>query len=190
MNTGFEQDLRFVREAIEHSRRSVVVDALPIMIWAVITLIGIALTYLAPVLDSPWLWVGLIGLAWVATGWRVLGVRRRSAAIVLIERILATAWFALLTAMTVIGMAGVFSQALPPVVIPPVFAALFGIGFAVSSISLDRSWLLGVACAWWLGAILLFLLPPATRLAAYGVLIALLLLLPALIVHRRKFHSG
>lgn len=178
-----EQDLAFVREVVENSRRALRVDALPLVVWAALTLCGVILVYLFESLDSIWLWLGLIGLAWAFTGWRI--VQTSTQAKLFSQRALACLWFGLLTAMTLIGFVGAFSGQLPTTTITPIVAALFGVGYLASAALMDRRWLAGMAIVWWLGAAALFFLPAHLRLAGFGLMMGLLLLAPALVLHRR-----
>lgn len=178
-----EQDLAFVREVVESSRRALRVDALPLVVWAALSLCGVILVYLFDSLDSIWLWLALIGLAWAFTGWRV--VQTSTQATLFSQRALASLWFGLLSAMTLIGFVGAFSGQLPTATITPIVASLFGVGYLVSAALMDRRWLAGLAVAWWLGSTVLFFMPTELRLAIFGLMIGLLLLAPALVLHRR-----
>jgi hypothetical protein len=172
-----EQDLAFVRSVVEDSRKALQVDAWPLLFWGLLSLAGVILTYLWPPLDSIWLWVLLIGLAWILTGWRAL--RYRSGAVgSLAGRALASLWFGLLTSMTLIGFVGGFSETLPPAILPPIVAAVFGAGYLATAALLDRRVVAVLAFAWWAGAVGLFLTPGPIRLAIFGGLLLVLLVLP------------
>lgn len=180
-----KDDLAFVRDVVLGSRRALHVDVMPLFWWGVLSLVGVVLAYTWPRMDSVWLWVVLVGLAWLLTGARVLAVRRAGNAALFAQRALATLWFSLLTAMTVIGFAGAFSGALPTNAITPVMAGVFGAGYLASSALLAARGLMLLALAWWLGALVLFLMPAPGRLAVFGLLLLFLLLLPVLWFRRR-----
>lgn len=178
-------DLAFVRAAVLSSRRALHVDVMPLFWWGVLTLLGVVVAYVWPPLDTVWLWVVLIALAWLLTGVRVLVARRASDTVLFAQRALATLWFSLLTAMTLIGFAGAFSGALPTTAITPLMASVFGAGYLASSALLAGRGLVLLALAWWLGALVLFLVPAPMRLAVFGLLMLLLLLLPVVWFGRR-----
>jgi hypothetical protein len=180
--TDPQDDIAYLRRMIDNARRALVVDTLPLLIWCGLTLAGVLAVYLMPALDSIWLWLTIIGIAWVLTGARA--VSRKDPAVSLSHRTLARLWFGLFTAMTLIGFVGVFTDSLPPTAITPIVAALFGVGCLVSATLLDRASLIGLAVAWWTGAAALFLLPPPWRLAVFGGLILLLLAIPVLRVRQ------
>ncbi|MCC5866272.1 MAG: hypothetical protein JJU31_14205 [Wenzhouxiangella sp.] len=177
-------DLAYIRNIVEQSRRAARVDALPLAIWGALTAAGVLVTLLVPALDSVWLWVFLIGLAWAYSAARTLKRRGRRGSILFAQRILTTLWLSTLAAMTVVGFAGVFSQVLPPQAIPPVFAGMFGVGLLTSAVLMDKRWIAACGMGWWLGAVVLFLIAAEWRLGVYGVLIVALLIAPSLVIHR------
>jgi hypothetical protein len=128
------------------------------------------------------LWAVLIAMAWLYTGWRMS--RSRGEARLFAQRALATTWFAVLTSMTLIGFVGTFSGALPTQAIPPLFASFFGLAYLASSVLTGRQALVGLAIAWWIGAAILFFVPPSLRLIVFGGLLLALLMVPALALHR------
>ncbi len=178
------QDLAYIRNIIDKSRRAARVDALPLAIWGILTVAGVATTLLVPALDSVWLWVFLIGLAWTYSAIRALQRRGNRDPRLFAQRILTTLWVSILAAMTVIGFAGVFSQILHPQAIPPVFAGMFGVGCLTSAALMDKRWLAACGIGWWLGAVAMFLVTIEWRLGLYGALILAFLIIPALAIHR------
>lgn len=175
--TDPREDIAYLRRMVDNARRALVVDTVPLLIWCGLTLAGVLAVYLLPTLDSIWLWVTIIGIAWLLTGARAMS--RQDSAVSLSHRVLARLWFGLFTAMTLIGFVGVFSGGLPGVAITPIVAALFGVGCLVSATLLDRPTLIGLALSWWVGAAMLFLAPAPWRLAVFGGLILVLLAIPA-----------
>ncbi len=183
------QDLAYIRHIIDKSRRAARIDALPLAVWGGLTIVGVIATLLVPRVDSVWLWVGLIAVAWVYTGVRAFSQRRKADSVVFAQRILSTLWVSLLAAMTVIGFAGAFSGVLPPQAIPAVFGGMFGVGCLTSAVLVEKRWLAVCALGWWLGAMTLFILPSEWRLAGYGVLMLVFLIAPALAIHRGSSDS-
>lgn len=183
------QDLAYIRHIIDKSRRAARVDALPLAVWGGLTIAGVAATLLVPQMDSIWLWVMLIAMAWIYTGMRSLNQRRKVTSVVFAQRILSTLWVSLLAAMTVVGFAGAFSTVLPTQAIPAVFAGMFGVGCLTSAVLMEKRWLAFCALGWWLGAVTLFILPAEWRLTGYGVLMLAFLIAPALAIHRGSSDS-
>jgi hypothetical protein len=59
------EELSFIRSVIEDSRRAVVVDATPFLVWGGLVVVGAALEYLLPrSFDAVWSWMVLMGLGW------------------------------------------------------------------------------------------------------------------------------
>lgn len=178
----FREDLAYVRRIVEDSRAAMRIDMLPLLVWGGLTVIGVTLAYAFDSVDSPWLWAVLVGVAWLYTARRAS--RGRSEARLFAHRVLGTTWFAVLTSMTLIGFVGAFSGVLPTQAITPVLASLFGVGYLASAILIDRRALAWLAASWWVGSVVLFFLPGALRLLVFGLLVAALLMVPALLMHR------
>jgi hypothetical protein len=184
--SNVSEDLAYVRRIIEDAQSALAADAAPLLAWGILSLIGVLLVYLVPPLDSIWLWVGLIGVAWLYTGARAFRRGRTAEATAFSQRILARLWFGVFTAMTIIGFVGGFTASLAPTVITPVFAALFGVGSLMSAALLGARHLDFLAVGWWIGSIVLFVVTPPWRLAFFGLLLAVLLILPTWLVHRMR----
>ena len=179
-----EQDLAFVRTVVENSRRALRADARPLLAWGTLTVVGVVLVYLFEALDNVWFWIVIIGIAWAYTGWRSRQSQLARPATLFAQRALATLWFAVLTAMSITGFVGVLTGALPSAAVPPVIAAYFGAGCLASAPLMAQRWPVLLGCAWWLAAVVLFLVAQPYRLAAFGVAVMLLLVVPTLRLRR------
>lgn len=174
-----QDDLRFLRSMIDSSRRAARVDTMPLLVWGMLTVIGVIAVYLLPALDSAWFWLGVIGLAWAYSLYRHLQIRRQSGVVLFSHRALYVLWLALLTAMTLIGFVGYASGRLPGAAITPVFSILFGVGYLAASVLMERRGLVFLALAWWGVGLGLFFTPPALLLAVFGAAILALVVVPA-----------
>lgn len=181
-----QDDLAFLRAVVENSRRAMWVDVAPLLAWGLLTVGGVVISYLAPAFDSVWLWLVLIGLAWVFTGWRVLRLRGAGTPAGFAQQAVATLWFALFTTLTLIGFVGFFSGSLPGAAITPVAAGMFGIGYLTSGALMRYRWLYWLGTAWWTAAFALFLAPPGVRLALFGAAVLFLLVLPTSLLLRQS----
>ncbi|HUO82491.1 MAG TPA: hypothetical protein VM616_06495, partial [Gammaproteobacteria bacterium] len=136
-----------------------------------------------------WLWLAVIGLAWTYTGLRAWSTSSRPGVSLLAHRALHRLWFAVLTAMTLIGFVGYFSGAVPAPAIVPIVATLFGVAYLASSALLDFRPAAAIGVAWWAVAAGLFAWRPAWQLAMFGIATLFLVVLPAAWM-RRSDWSG
>ncbi|MBA3563140.1 MAG: hypothetical protein H0W33_03855 [Gammaproteobacteria bacterium] len=179
------EDLAFIRAVVEGSRRAASVDAMPLIVWGLLTVAGIALVYTVPWLDSVYFWLAVIGLAWAYTLVRAVRRRRSDTVAWFAGHALAVLWLATLAGMTLAGFVGYFSGSLPAAAITPVIAAFFGMGVTASGALLGGRWIAWVGGLWWLSAAIIFYAPAPARLAIFGGAVLLLLVVPALVIHRR-----
>ena len=179
-----EQDLAFVRRAIESSQRAARVDVVPLLAWGLLTAAAAGLSYVVPAVDSVWLWVVVIGLAWAYTGWRALRRERLEPPQALASRVLVSVWGSALGAITLAGFGGYFSGAVPAASIPPIVACLFGAAFLTSSGLMQRRGVALLGLSWWAAALVLFALPAPMRLGGFGLAVLLLLVAPLTVVLR------
>jgi hypothetical protein len=178
------KDLAFVREAIEANQRAGRVDVLPLLIWGLSTSAAAGVSYLFPAIDSVWLWVVVIGLAWIYTALRALRPASARPPQAFANRVLTAVWGSMLAAMTVIGFGGAFSGVIAPPAIPPTVACLLGAALLASSGLMRQQWLGLMGLTWWCTGIALFFLPAEVRLGVFGLAMVLFLVVPLLAVLR------
>ena len=188
--SDLQQDLAFLRGVVESSRRAAHIDAAPLLAWGVLTVAGVIGVYTVPRLDSVWFWLAVIGLAWAYTGLRAWSGSARPGVSLLAHRALHRLWFAVLTAMTLIGFVGYFSGAVPAPAIVPIVSTLFGVAYVASSALLDFRPAAAIGIAWWALAAGLFAWRPTGQLALFGVAVLLLVVLPAAWMRRSDWSAG
>jgi hypothetical protein len=101
------------------------------------------------------------------------------------ERTLATLWNACWVAMSVAGFGSALHGAMVAELRLAMLAAIIGVGCAVTAPLVRVPALYGVAAGWWLGAVVLFTLPAQFAAAGFAALTIALLLVPAMVLHRR-----
>lgn len=158
-----EQDVAFVRRAVEASQRAARVDVVPLITWGLLTVAASVSSYLTPTLDSAWTWLAVIASAWVYTLWRLSQRRVGAPPQLFAQRVLGTLWLAALGAMTLIGFGGYFAGALPAAVIPAIVAGLLGATYLASSALVRMAWVAWLGGCWWATSLALFAVAPPLR---------------------------
>lgn len=191
MEDSAREDLAVIRRIMEETRRDVVDRGKHFLIWGGITTIGLVLTHLAIVgglaWKPGWVWVGLVGAGWVASmvvGWRD---GRDTRVRTLGRRLLSGIWVATGITLTVIGMAGIFAEPVPVRILPGTLAVVIAPAVLVTGQLTGDRWWSAIAAGWWLGGIVMLLLPgPYTLLVMAGMALALMVVPGALLFVRAR----
>lgn len=179
-----QSDLAYIRNVLERTRASVVVDTLPLMAWGALTVLGSALSASLPRFDSVWTWVVLMGAGWIYAAARFISVVRASRVATLAQSGIYATWFAAYLSMTLIGFGGYGAGIVPAATIPFIDATLFGLAFFITGILLGSRGALATGSAWWLFAGGLAVCPGGWRMALFGIAVAALVIVPCLLYRR------
>lgn len=104
----------------------------------------------------------------------------------LTSRLTRGLWLACGAAYIIFVLESVLLGGVSPYLLPGIFAVLIGVGFFVEGMAEGTRLYQGLGVAWWAGAFLLFLEPGVDSLAALGVMIMLLQVLPATLLFLKK----
>ena len=179
-----QSDLAYIREILERTRASVVVDTLPLMAWGALTVLGSILSTMVPRFDSVWTWVVLMGAGWIYAATRFISVSNRSRVASLAQSGIYAIWFSAYLSMTLIGFGGYSAGIIPASAISFIDAVLFGLAFFSTGVLLGSRGALLTAGAWWLVACVIAILPGAWKMPLFGCAVAALVVLPCLMYRR------
>lgn len=188
--TEAEQDLALIRRVMEESRREVVDRGKHFLIWGVIPFFGLLLTYFAATgaiaIDPAPVWLGLLGVGWIASfavGWMD---GRRARVTTLGRKLLTAVWVSVAATMTLVALAGMFGEVVPNEALPGLLSLLIAPPvFLTGTLTRDR-WLVWVAGGWWLGGTLMILVPGIYTLLLMAAMALLLTALPGLVLFARS----
>jgi hypothetical protein len=180
-NSQLEEDLAFVRRAVESSQRAARVDVVPLITWGLLTVAASAMGLIAPALDSVWSWVVVIASAWAYTLWRALRGDPAAPPQLFANRVLGTLWFGTLGAMTLLGFGGYFSGAVPAPAIPGIVSSLLGAAYLASSALVQLRWVRWLGLCWWGTAMALFAVALPMRQPVFAAAMLLLLVVPLVV---------
>lgn len=185
------EDLAMIRRLMEQSRGTVDAAAPHFMLWGVLVTGALLASYANAVgalaVDETWLWVGTIGVGWVAS--IVIGARRSREAAVRGPggRIMAAIWIGAGIALTLLGFVGAPTQAFPEAgALFGAMASVLGAACFASAAVQGSSGFRFLAAGWWAGAVAMFVWPGLVALLIMAALMVLLHLLPGLWIAARR----
>ncbi len=155
MEDQAREDLALVRRFMEETRREVVDRGTHLLIWGVISTVGLGMTWTIVGgmvdLDPRWMWAGLLAAGWLAS----IGVGRREGRGARVRtvgrRLLSAVWVATGVSLTLIGIAGLFAGVVDVRALPGLLAIVVATAFMVTSLLIGERWLAWIAAGWWLG---------------------------------------
>ena len=186
MNKNEAQDeLAFIKKVIIDSKKIIVDDGRFYIVWGILVVIALAFEYVVVSFELPfdavWGWLGFIVPGWLASLWFVFKRRSWPRAKTFAGKILLAVWGACFIAMSILGFVGYFSGAV--VSVAPFLATVMGIGYFLSGIVLNHSWIRNLAFGWWSGAIVMFLWSGSHNRLLFGVMMILFQILPGILLY-------
>ena len=172
-----KDEITFIKKVIEDSKRTVGGGNLSSVLWGVLVVIGMILTYLHIVLSSAihpgWVWGILIGVGWIYTIVIMIIQKKKSAAKTFGGRILSSIWIACGVVMTGIGFYATSTGAIKTWALIPVFSMIIGIGYYVTSDIVASRITKLFAITWWVAGLLMMTWPGSYMFLLFaGMMIA------------------
>lgn len=185
-----EQDLAFIRQLMERSRRVTVLGGHYFVAWGLLVEVGLLLSWLSferyLTLPPALIWAPLVLAGYAYTFWS----QRRDRAVEGAESrdgyLIGLVWlcFGICSLMVLLG--DLWFQVIPSRALAGLFATLTGAAFFLHASLAGIPWLRNVGILWWLAAIPLYLWPGAYTLPAYAVLLLGLQIVPGWILARER----
>jgi hypothetical protein len=172
-----KDEIAFIKKVIEDSKRTVGGGNLSSVIWGVIVVIGMILTYLHIValhsLDPGLVWIILISLGWLYTAYSMIKQRKKPSTKTFGGRILSSVWIACGIALTSIGFYATSTGAIKTWAIIPLCCMIIGIGYYVTSDIVASRITKLIAIVWWIGGLLVMTWPGSYMFLLFaGMMIA------------------
>ena len=185
-----EQDLAFIRQLMERSRRVTVLGGHYFVAWGLLVEVGLLLSWLSYerylTLPPALIWAPLVLAGYAYTFWS----QRRDRAVEGAESrdgyLIGLVWlcFGICSLMVLLG--DLWFQVIPSRALAGLFATLTGAAFFLHASLAGIPWLRNVGILWWLSAIPLYLWPGAYTLPAYAVLLLGLQIVPGWILAQER----
>ena len=131
--TEAKNELEFIKNVMEDSRKIIVDDGMNFIFWGIIAAIGLIATYILVIEKSwdyiKWVWVVLIAIGWIYSITMSLKKEKKRRVKTFAGKILSVTWFSCGLTMTIIGIGGSFSGAIHGVYISPTISIVTGDSF-------------------------------------------------------------
>jgi hypothetical protein len=192
-----QEELAYIRQIIENSRKSFVEDGKPYIAWGVIVALGMTFSYISALmgrdLGTGYVWIGLTILGWIYIAYYSRTKSKTTRAKSIIDRVQGAVWGAVGSMIGFVIFLIYIGQALNiqdmpgihPLYICFITAILVGIGYFVSGVANDLTWLRNVAFAWWASAIVMYLWPSVHVLGIYAFMLVAFQVVPGVILYRK-----
>ena len=198
-NVKPQEELAFIRRIMADSRGQVADDGKPSIVWGIIVVLGMLFNYYEGYMHAltgqrqyaGWVWLGLCLLGLVYIYWHVRTQNRRQRSKTFAGRVAGAIWGAvgvsmsIFIAATIIGYSLDRTIALHPIFICTVTSLILGIGYFVSGILYEISWLRWVAIGWWASSVIYVFWPRADALLVYAAAMIVLQIIPGVILLRK-----
>jgi hypothetical protein len=187
--TKAEHDIAFIRQVIEDSRRALVENGLPYIIWGALSILGTVLTYGAVALQwfgaIPWIWVGfgILGGAGTFLALRARGRRPVKSAAGLIY---TGVWIGMLLLDLVIALclylAGIRDMGL----YLAIASGGLGMAYFVSSAVTRNPFMFVLSFGWWAGSVAMVLAGGRYAPLMLAGLVLVCELIPGIMLYARR----
>lgn len=183
-----QDDLAYIRQVMEQTRRFTQVSGDHLIAWGLLIGLGLvcdAAVKLGAPLPLTGIWIGLIAVGWAYSFWQGRRAARRQAVAGYAARLVSQLWIACGVAMTTAFLVGGWTGAVAGESTPGLSALFIGIGVLMTGSLSGLNWFRNLALGWWGGAVILFIWHGDTALWILAALFVLLLAVPGLVLNRQ-----
>jgi len=184
-----EEDLAFIRRVMEDSRKIMVDDGLNYILWGIIIVFGLAIIYIKEVSrislrsDLIWLIFSVIGV--FLTLWINRHKHFQSRAKTFAGQILKSLWTAIALSIAIIGLVGYHTDSISIWSFPAVFSIIIGLGYFISALLYNQSWIKFVAVAWWGGGLIMFFWKSIQTIILFSLMMILFQIIPGIALYKK-----
>lgn len=184
-----QQELSFIKKIMEDSRRIIVDDGLDFIFWGIVASTGLIITYLLIITEKweyiKWTWIVLIAIGWIFSISRGIKREKKKTAFTFTGKILSATWAACGITMTIIGLIGIFTEAIKGIYISPSVSLVLGIAYAVTGTVYKNKWIASLSIGWWIGSIFMFVLPGIHNILMMAIMMLVFQIIPGITLYNR-----
>lgn len=190
MRSDPQEDLAYIRQVMEQTRRFTLVSGSYMIVWGVLISLGLVCDLwqlqTGRRLPDGLIWLGLIAVGWAATFWLKRRESRYEPVASYAGRLIGLIWLACGVAMTTAFTIGTMTGAIPGSADGGLMALFCGIGVLMTGVLTDMRWFRNLALAWWLGAVAMLVWHGVPAMWISIVLLLGLFALPGVILNRQS----
>jgi hypothetical protein len=181
-----QDDLAYIRQIMEQTRRFTQVSGNHLIAWGLLSAVGLICDGAVAAgmhLPLSGIWIGLIVLGWIFSLWQGRREARHTVVAGYATRLISQLWIACGVAMTTAFVLGGWTGVVSGDSTPGLSALFIGIGVFMTGVLSGLNWFRNLALGWWAGAAMLFVWHGSVALWILAVLFILLLSVPGLILN-------
>ncbi|MFM1858795.1 MAG: hypothetical protein RL133_295 [Pseudomonadota bacterium] len=190
-------DLAFIRQLMERSRRITVLGGHYLVVWGLLVSLGLAAMWsliessLVTQLNASVIWFVVLMIGWIYTFWAKSRDRLIEGAESRDGFLIGAVWAAFGICGLLFAIGSLALGAIPGRSLSGIYATITGMAFFLHGTLSGIRWLKFVGALWWLAAIPLFMLSGSITLVAYAATLMLLQVIPGILltVERRRLLS-
>jgi len=181
-------EIAFIKKVMADSQKVLLDNGKIYILWSSLAILYIMLKYLKAAMGFRFnnIWIGIaaiiIGSIFTYRLKKRSAVERRVRTFA--QKILGGIWMAWGMSILVLVVIGYLSGTIADQALPAIIATVMGSGQYVSGIASNNSLLRNGAFGWWLGAVVMFLLPGEYTIALLSVMLILFQMLPGVMIYR------
>lgn len=183
------EEIEFIKNIINESRSSIIYKKSSI-VWGIMTILALIITYLGIKTNSNYLilpaWGVVIILGWIYTFYENRKYFKQTMAVTFVDRITAKVWIGFGIATTIIGVLALVFKTINGFYISPMICLLSGMGFFITGELHKKYWFRNLSFGWWAGAAIMFLFPHISNLLLMAGIILLFQVFPGLLIKYKK----
>ncbi len=185
-----QQELAFIKQVMEDSRRIVVEDGHGFIFWGILIVFGLVVTYSSIQLNWShnlrWFWPGLIALGWVYSIVSGITKEKKKRVKTFAGRVMDVVWISTGISATILGFLGPYTGAYSSIYINPLICVVLGISYAVTGVLLGKKWISALSFGWWAGSVIMFIFPGLYTLLFMSFLMVVLQIVPGIYFYRKS----
>ena len=187
-------DLAFIRQIMERSRRVTVLGGHYFIVWGLLVALGLATNWLLieqrliTRVNSGLLWAFVILIGYAYTFWAQRDDRKVEGAESRDGYLIGMVWLAFGAGALAILTGSLILGALPGRTLPGIYAVLTGTAFFLHGTMAGIGWLRNVGILWWLAALPLFTASGPDTMLVYAGLLLVLQVVPGIILAIERKH--
>ena len=182
------EELKFIRNIIEETRKSVIYNGKDYIFWGVLVIVGMLSTYIFHVtrlhFNSIWIWAVLIPVGWFFSIFNRRRMKEKHPA-TYSGKLIGYVWGGAGVAMTIIGFVGPMFGTINGMAIPPLACIIMGSAYFVTGKIVESKWLSNLSFGWWIGGIVLFYVTTIESFLIMSFLMLFFQTIPGIIIYRK-----